>query len=390
MLVNVKRWLIALFTTLVFVSIYPSNSTNCVSAAPSKVEEKEVIRNQEEENQEALNFIEALDRLEATDRYQVTVRWIDLVDQSTIGEVNVIGQQSSGDFLAQFKFYPSNYVPQITEFNLLSYQRYDLVYVQLFKLLDSLAFYKQPFFDYHFDKLIKKYKDDYVQVDQQEFKTGNLAQKPVTPFIIQPNKDKLNKVAKDYLEKNPLNGKYDLKIDRIEIPGNFFEGQKQFGLDYQMFVNLQEASTKDRNYHQWQNEFQQQVRLSEEESVFSVQFQVKSTISDQLLKGHPERERWMNDFEQSSLLSGRGIMDKVTKVHMTLDPDKQTYQLVVEGMMESLDFNLFKEDTAELSTKHIRMEYQFSPTDIEVPDLDSIHTMSIDEANYLIEQLLDK
>lgn len=83
-------------------------------------------------------------------------------------------------------------------------------------------------------------------------------------------------------------------------------------------------------------------------------------------------------------------MDKVTKVHMTLDPDKQTYQLVVEGMMESLDFNLFKEDTAELSTKHIRMEYQFSSTDIEVPDLDSIHTMSIDEANYQIEQLLDK
>lgn len=372
---------------LLVIIISPIDSMNKVAAFETVTNEE--INSQNKNDYEITEFMSALDRLEETDQYEVKIRWIDLADQSEVGEVEVVGKQSSGNFLATINYYPTKFVPSKTELNILSYQRYDLVYVQLFQLLNSLAFYKQPFFNYSLNKTAKKYNDDYVQIAKQDLNLGNLLKKPVSPFIIHPNKDKLKKVAKDFLKYDKRDPSYHIRMDRIEIPADFFEGQKLFNLNYKLQINLLEAASNDKNLHPWQNEFQQTLKINEEENLIKFGYEVQSDVSDQLLNPQIDSPKWIQDFEQSNFLSGQGVMDKVTKVEISLDPNSLDYCLVVEGMVESLDFNLFKEDTAELSTRHMRMEYHFTPTDSEVPSLDSVSTLSVDEANYYIDQLIN-
>ena len=61
----------------------------------------------------------------------------------------------------------------------------------------------------------------------------------------------------------------------------------------------------------------------------------------------------------------------------------------MEGMVENVDFNFFTNETAQLSTHHVRLEYNFHPTSEKIPSLNELSTLSVGEANYLLEQLLD-
>ncbi|MBG9980809.1 hypothetical protein HZY91_07940 [Facklamia sp. DSM 111018] len=356
----------------------------------SEITDLNVMDESNEKRDQLQELNEELEKLENIDQYEVDIKWTNISLDQPLGEIHLLGNNKTGDLGGQGKYYFTNYFPQMAEFNFLAYQRFDLVYIQQFDLLHSLAFYKQPFFNYGFDEELAKYKDIYVQVDHHNLQINNLARIPSSSLLFLPQLDKLEMVDEESLEFD--GNKYQIELERLEVPAQFFDNRSLFVMNYKLDYEINSSPSSRYGYNSWDAVMNQQLTMSEDERLMSFKVEISTDLTSQLLGLDSEEEATIlpPKFEKQMNLSSTGLMDKITRVELSYDKDQQAYEILVEGMVENVEFNLFTTDTAELSTNHVRMEYQFKPTNKEIPTLDEIETMTASEASYHLEQLLEK
>lgn len=343
----------------------------------------------ENENEEILeNFLSDLEKLRELEQYQINIKWTNLDSKKKAGEITLIGDNEKGDLAGEVNYYFSEYYPQKASFNFLTYQRYDIAYVQQFKLLQSLAFFKQPFFTYKFEEELSGLEDYYVQVQPADIQTVGLNRHPLEALLVLPDELKLASIDPALLEEE--DSVYSLTVERLEIPRQFFGNESFFNLSYSYAYDLQTATTSKRNFVPLDNQSSHLINFNEEEAFLNFSVDISSDITESLLAPYPELNvrAAAPKFDKKMGLSSVGLMEKLTKVEIIYDSDLKQYAIALEGMIENVDFNLFSEGSAQLSTNHMRIEYEISPTEKGVPQLKDVKKMSSSEADYYLEQLL--
>lgn len=343
----------------------------------------------ENENEEILeNFLSDLEKLRELEQYQINIKWTNLDSKKKAGEITLIGDNETGDLAGEVNYYFSEYYPQKASFNFLTYQRYDIAYVQQFKLLQSLAFFKQPFFTYKFEEELSGLEDYYVQVQPADIQTVGLNRHPLEALLVLPDELKLASIDPALLEEE--DSVYSLTVERLEIPRQFFGNESFFNLSYSYAYDLQTATTSKRNFVPLDNQSNHLINFNEEEAFLNFSVDISSDITESLLAPYPELNvrAAAPKFDKKMGLSSVGLMEKLTKVEIIYDSDLKQYAIALEGMIENVDFNLFSEGSAQLSTNHMRIEYEISPTEKGVPQLKDVKKMSSSEADYYLEQLL--
>lgn len=335
-------------------------------------------------------FISDLTDLWELEHFEIEMNWTNLDTEKELGKVTVLGDSQSGDLAGELNFYFPEYYPQEAKFNFLTYQRYDMAYVQQFKLLDSLAFFKQPFFNYKFDQDLAWLQDYYVQIQPSDIQTVGLNHNPLEALLLLPDDAKLSSIDPDALEEDDRS--YHLTLERLEIPMQFFGSENFFNISYNYAYALQASTTSKRGFTPLDNQTSHTFNFNEEEAFFNFSVDITADITDSLLAPYPELNvrAVAPSFDKEMGLSSVGLMEKLTKVEITYDPELTQYVIVLEGMVENVDFNLFSDGSAGLSTNHMRIEYKIFPTDQRVPQLSDIEKMSSSEADYYLEQLLDQ
>lgn len=343
----------------------------------------------ENENEEILeNFLSDLEKLRELEQYQINIKWTNLDSKKKAGEITLIGDNETGDLAGEVNYYFSEYYPQKASFNFLTYQRYDIAYVQQFKLLQSLAFFKQPFFTYKFEEELSGLEDYYVQVQPADIQTVGLNRHPLEALLVLPDELKLASIDPALLEEE--DSVYSLTVERLEIPRQFFGNESFFNLSYSYAYDLQTATTSKRNFVPLDNQSNHLINFNEEEAFLNFSVDISSDITESLLAPYPELNvrAAAPKFDKKMGLSSVGLMEKLTKVEIIYDSDLKQYAIALEGMIENVDFNLFSEGSAQLSTNHMRIEYEISPTEKGVSQLKDVKKMSSSEADYYLEQLL--
>lgn len=307
------------------------------------------------------DFVEDLDKIRHLANYEIEIRWTDLRTDTPLGQVNLVGDKASGDLRGIITYCFDDYYPQVAQLQFDTHQRYDLAYVKGLDLLDSLAFFQQPYFEQDFSQQIKKENIDDIILEGDKLTIGKLSANALDSLTLMPNFQKLQQANSQLLRTNQQN--YYLKLEGIEVPPLLFEGQQFLNLNYRLNMTLQDEKSAKQVYAPIDMQWNQSLDLLEDSNFLAFNVEVYSNLTHSLLKpqNHLPSSITPSDFNKKMSLSSKGLTDKITKVEMSLDPDAQVYAILVEGMVENVDLNIFNEDSSKLSTNHVRMEYRIKP-----------------------------
>ncbi|MGX7109190.1 hypothetical protein [Facklamia miroungae] len=329
----------------------------------------------------------SLSDLEKIEKFEVKMSWTNLDQEQQMGQATFQMDAKKGNLKGNVMYNLDNYYPPEAHLNFISYGRHRLLYIQEFELLNSLAYFKQAHFDYRFDESVNKYNDLYTEFSDESIDTINLIEKPSASLIVIPNMDKLKKIDSGQISYDE--GQYHLNIERMDIPSLFFDKEPFFSMSYKIDHLIQAPSSSTmQSFQDWENHFNHQIKINEEANDFLLGVKIESELPNRSKKN--DNHYRTPQFNKLFSLSSQGLTEKLTGFKMDYDPIKKTLKVVVEGIVEDVAFNFFSKDTAELSTKRVRLEYSFEPKEVIIPERETLKTISPAAANYLMEELLTK
>ncbi|MCR8969519.1 hypothetical protein [Facklamia sp. 7083-14-GEN3] len=385
---RVIKIVIKLFISIFILTILCTpNSVKANQISTESLTENENLTENEVDQELLEQLSESLMEMEDIERFEVRMKWTNLDEKQEMGEAIFKMDASKGDLKGDLKYQMDDYYPETANFSFISYGRHRLFYVKEFDFLDSLAYFKQAFFDYQFDNKMAEYTNLFTEFSNETIDTVNLNEKPVVSLLLIPNKDKLMKVKQGQLSYKE--NQYHLKIERINIPSLFFDKQPFLSISYRLDHLIQPSTSSIMSeYQDWENQFNHQVKINEQSNDFLFGVKIDSEFSNSLQ--FKEMEHPTPQFNKTLNLMSQGLTDKLTSFSMDFDSDRQTLDVILEGIVESVAFNFFSKDTAELSTKRVRLEYSFEPKKVSIPERSSLKTISPAAADYLMEGLLTK
>ncbi|MGF3076458.1 hypothetical protein [Facklamia sp. P12955] len=375
-----------IFTILLALLYTPISAKANQITTESLTETKTSIENKVD--QELLKKLsESLIDLKEVEEFEVKMKWTNLDKNQAMGQATYQVDVTKGDLKGDLKFQMEDDYPETADFGFISYGRHRLFYVKEFAFLDSLAYFKQAFFNYQFDKQMAKYTNLYTEFSNETIGTVNLNEKPATSLLLIPNRDKLMRVDKGQLSFKK--DQYHLNIERIDIPSLFFDKHPFLSISYRLDHLIQPSTSSIMSeYQDWENQFNHQIKINEQANDFLFGTKIESEFSNHLQV--KETEHRTPQFNKTLNLMSQGLTDKLTSFTMDFDPDKQILDVTLEGIVENVAFNFFSKDTAELTTKRVRLEYSFKPKKVVIPQRTSLKTISPAAADYLMEELLSK
>ena len=334
------------------------------------------------------DFIADLDRIHQIESYEIEIRWTDLKNNHRLGQVNLVGDKETGNLKGIITYCFNDYYPQVAQAEFETHQRFDLNYVKGLPLLQSLAFFQQPYFDQDYSKSIAEMNIDTISIDGDKLSLGNLSADTLNPLLLMPNISKLRQADSQLLRKNDQS--YYLKLESLDVPPLLFEGQQYLNFNYRLNLTLSDEKTAKQAYAPMNIQWNHTLDVSEDANFLSFNVDVSSSLAQSLLKPQANMANDINptNFNKKMSLSSKGLTEKVTKVEMSLDPQAQVYAILVEGMVENMDLNIFNEDSSKLSTNHLRMEYRIKPQKADRPQWVPLPAtrLTADELEYYLEQ----
>lgn len=339
------------------------------------------------DEQRISGFIKALGDLETLEHYQINYTLTDTQTEETIAEGDFVGNQAEGDLMGRIAYHFPKASPKQYDFEFISYRNFDLAYVKLFELLDSMAFFKQPYFNLAMQEQIAELKDRYVAIESAELNRVNLQRDPFKALLMMPDLNRLSRISGANLYT--INDVYLLSLERLEIPEYLFRHSTNFGLNFNLALKIEPAAQTD-NHINWNVTSDQRFELSEKDNSLNFKVAVNSELSELMLPPVPEgSQRVKDNFSRQMTLDNNVMLDKLTKVNMVYNASTQTYRMSLVGIVEQIEFNFFSDEAAGLETTEYRLDYTIKPIERELPKLDDIKKMNAAEADYILEELLN-
>lgn len=337
--------------------------------------------------QQINDFVKALGELENLNYYQISYTLTDVPKNEVISKGKLVGNQEEGDLLGTLSYFFPEASPSQYDFEFISYRHFDLAYVKMFKLLNSMAFFNQPYFAVDVHQQVEELTDTFVSIDSSELNRINLSRDPYQSLVLLPDLNRLSRISADKLYK--INDMYLLSLERLEIPEYLFRTSNNFGMAFQLGMEI-DSSGENEAYADWQVSTDHRFELTDKGNSLNFGVTVNSEITDLLLPQAPEGvERYVENFSKVLNMDSNVMLDKLTKVNIVYNPTTQTYRVSLVGIVENIEFNLFSHEAAGLETTEYRLDYEIKPIIHKIPQLDEINKLTAAEADYLLEELLN-
>lgn len=363
-----------------------------VEASSQETFKEEVMSNSEtleanQAEQQINDFVKALGELENLNYYQISYTLTDVPKNEVISKGKLVGNQEEGDLLGTLSYFFPEASPSQYDFEFISYRHFDLAYVKMFKLLNSMAFFNQPYFGKDVHRQAEELTDMFVSIDSSELNRINLSRDPYQFLVLLPDLNRLSRISADKLYK--INDMYLLSLERLEIPEYLFRTSNNFGMAFQLGMEIDSSGENDA-YTDWQVSTDHRFELTDKGNSLNFGVTVNSEITDLLLPQAPEGvERYVENFSKVLNMDSNVMLDKLTKVNIVYNPTTQTYRVSLVGIVENIEFNLFSHEAAGLETTEYRLDYEIKPIIHKIPQLDEINKLTAAEADYLLEELLN-
>lgn len=362
-----------------------SSETTDISAEDTPLDE--VTAKAYRDEQRLSDFIKALGDLETLEHYQINYTLTDTQTEETVAAGDFVGNQAEGDLMGRIAYHFPKASPKQYDFEFISYRDFDLAYVKLFELLDSMAFFKQPYFNLAMQEQIADLKDSYVAIESAELNRVNLQRDAFKTLLMLPDLNRLSRISGANLYT--INDVYLLSLERLEIPEYLFRRSTNFGLNFNLALKIEPAAQTERHI-KWNVTSDQRFELSEKDNSLNFKVAVNSELSDLMLPQVPEgSQRVKDNFSRQMTLDNNVMLDKLTKVNLVYNASTQTYRLSLVGIVEQIEFNFFSDEAAGLETTEYRLDYTIKPIERELPKLEDIKKMNAAEADYILEELLN-
>lgn len=330
------------------------------------------------------SFLAELQQLNELEQYEIHYELSNIRNRQTMAEVHIIGNQRTGDAHIVLDFYYRNASPNHYRLELLTYNHFDLVYAKQFAFLQSMAFFKQGQFPAAMHDEMAQYNDYYVALDAGKINTAIDLSQWVNLLQVLPNEKKLSEIPENQFYQ--IGEKTFLALEKLAIPEYLFENESFIALDYQWALNILREKSVDG---QWQVQSTPKIQVAKAHANTSFKVRVDAELeslphvqSSAMVLEHPH-------FERSMQLDGTDIANKLKKIQLFYDRERQLYQATLEGVTENVNWNLLSEGTTVLKSYDFKVVYSIRPTAKEVPTMFEVERMTQSEFDYIIENYLE-
>ncbi|WP_124058519.1 hypothetical protein [Vaginisenegalia massiliensis] len=338
------------------------------------------------------NLITQLEALRQLNQYQVSYTLTNARSGSKMAKAVWQVDEQAGQAWGQFDFYQKGTKPDHYHLNMLSYDHFNLVYVDQFAYLQSMAFFDQKGFPPGMSHELEDYQNYYVGIDGDQLERVMQTKPLIESLLFLPDTSRLAKI--DPQKVYHLNDWYLVSLNKLEIPDLLYDRAARMNLNYELNVAVDPtANTELVTDKKWAFQTKQYFSFDQDAVGANVALKIQSQLHPDLIKevvteGNQDEEA--NDFERDMAFQTRDMTGKLTKVNLAFNPQKQSYRVTIWGISENFNINIFESGTASFKSYDLKLEYEITPCQPNIPALEELKTISNREFIYVIDSILNK
>lgn len=359
-----------------------------ISFSPRSITANELLSNPDQVlmNQVQNDFNNLYNSFEHLDNYQITVTFYNLDANKKISRNTLITDRQTGDSHFQMTLYKEDAEGKVHEvnFDLLSYRYFDMVYINFPHLLKSSRFFDQAYFSQETARALAGYRDYYTAINPSDLRL-NLTDSLLNSVAFLPDLDQIANIDANHIYR--IGQRTMIDIERLEIPRDLFNKSGRFHFNYQADVEIVPAKDAHKFYDVTSNH---SVAINQNNNGISLELDLDSDITTELLPTAYIPTVDGDNYSIQEIIKSSHVTDKLTKATITIDPDKQLYRAVLTGLFEEVSLNIFTTEPAGFESYNHRMVIEVSPTEATLPHPQSLNKMTLDEFNYVLEDLLNQ
>ncbi|MBS4461254.1 hypothetical protein JXA27_01555 [Aerococcaceae bacterium zg-B36] len=286
--------------------------------------------------------------------------------------------QETGDMRLIFDFYNRKANPKNQHFELYAYHHFSEVYTTALGWLQSMQYFKLPFFNQDTHAIMAPYREMFIPIDDIDGQT--LVQNLNYVALLLPNLSRL--LEADERDVYELNNTYFLNLHRIDIPEYLFKNNLYLGMHYNVDMSMDEQSAQ----------LTQRLKLMPIESGLSYTMSLTNQLSPTYLATIDglDNKRDLPNLEQEQVIETAGVTDKLIDFKLVYNHNNQMYKLTLNGITENVDLNIFNNQTADFRTYEFQIDYVFRPLEWQMPESNELKILSQKELSKIMNQLIEQ
>lgn len=349
--------------------------------------------------------------VQALDNYQINFKITNADKQQLLVTGKMIVDKPSGNMRLLMDLYDYSEVnklgakegtkPEKYEFDMLSYDQFKLVYVNQPKLLFDLGLLNIFTINKEDEEKIKLMTNEYVAINEGELDRLKFNRSIDELLAFVPDENKLDQIEAKHIVKSKQ--MYFIDLERLEIPNELFTHGAAFNLNYG--VDLTGESQDDVN-KPYNFDVNQKFDILSDTPGFSINLSAQSELdlllsNDEFSSIENESIEEENNNESTEIIepktqyqmgiNSKDVSNKMTFVNLVINPNAKSYVASVVGISETMNLNLFKEETtASFDAANYRFDYDIRPTEEKIPKREDINAMTNREFTYYIENMMNQ
>ncbi|MGX7349121.1 hypothetical protein [Dolosicoccus paucivorans] len=334
------------------------------------------------------DWVQLLQSVKEVEKYQVEMTWTNQRSGHIMSHALFQVDQDKQDIQGDFTYYYRGYNPSKYIYSFRSYNGFESSYVNLVEYLWSMAYFKQPIFPSHAQERLAPYKKHFVEVETSPV---NLVEETLQSLILHPDFERLSRMDKTQLWK--LNQHYYLDLERVEIPSFVFDRVQHLLFNDTVLLDLDQQQVY-YNFYEWDVLMSHRLNIATGTGGALFQMNTHSNahrLASFVPKGLATKEDDPQQvtFDRSLESTNTDIISKLTRLCMTIDEETKAYHIILEGLSESRNIDVFNPESNSFRTYEFQMDYQFTPLDeTTIPAENSFNAMSPEGFETLLKEAL--
>ncbi|MBF6978061.1 hypothetical protein IU403_02745 [Aerococcaceae bacterium zg-BR22] len=326
------------------------------------------------------SLISGLKSLQDVPSYRVQMTVMNQRSHEKNAMVTMDVNQETGDIHMIFSFYNRKNNPKEQRFELYAYQNFSTVYTSALGWLQSMLYFKAPYFTQDTHAMMAPYRDALIPIEPESIEGQSLVQNLNDLALLLPNLTRLATANERFVHE--LDNIYFMNLHRIQIPEYLFKDAIYLGMRYKTNVRLNE----------------EQAQLTQRLSFMPIEngLSYTMTLTNQLSKTYLgmieglDNERELPNLAQEQVVNTASVIDKLIDFKLVYNDNNKMYKLTLNGITENMDLNIFNDKTADFRTYEFQVDYTFKPMKWRMPEPDELKVLSLEELSLLMNRLINQ
>lgn len=359
---------------------------------PVRVSSQEVVEEQSYHQAMTLGF----DKITELENFQLDFEMVYTDTGIPVYSGIVYGNQETGDIELQVDFYDnlgSDEEPVIETypFHLYAYEHFYLVYTNQIEWLNHLGLSDIPLVTPETIEFLESNEETVTPIESAQLAQHNEPVNTLKSFLMLPDPNQIDEIATEFISYE--DGVYEASMERLEIPVGLFQEAGSFELDYLIDLKLREL-IEEQTFavdigHNFSYNRPSRGVLIDVGTISNIQQIIAGLREPDLpMEGEAPSENEPADLNHQFTIRSRDVTEKLTKAQWELKPSEDYYHVELTGIAERININVFGARTSKLNAANVTLEMTLTPTDYDIPAVETLETMNQRELVYMLQRLM--